>query len=173
MSAARPHDLPRAPKKRLRLASFGDSPPQSMRDGEVATRRAKTVVPAFWPVPGPLDAVLRAAPAHSAVTLCASSTGRPWTVNGFHASWRGCASVSRNKARPGRTSRSTGFAIKSRSFFAKQDMTSTIADALGQRTIEMARHYAKGIDSAGRCPASWRHPIGSWNRRRTKSVKPG
>src|SRR3954451_20795697 len=58
------------------------------RDGEIATRRAKTGEPVFWPVPSPLAAILDAAPGHAAVTLCANSDGRPWTVSGFRASWR-------------------------------------------------------------------------------------
>ena len=33
----------------------------------------------------------------------------------------------------------------------------TIADALGQKTLEMARHYAKGADPSRRC-AVWSAP---------------
>ena len=49
----------------------------------------------------------------------------------------------------------------------------TIADALGRRTIEMARHYAKGADlTAGTAAASFRsliesvivHPIAGRNQ---------
>ena len=46
----------------------------------IATRRSKTGEPGPWPCPAPLAAVLAAAPPHSAITLCASSTGRPWTL---------------------------------------------------------------------------------------------
>jgi integrase len=35
-----------------------------------------------------LAEILRDAPQHSAVTLCATSKGRPWTLSGFRASWR-------------------------------------------------------------------------------------
>jgi integrase len=63
-------------------------PRNHWRDGEIATSRSKTGEPVFWPVPGPLDAILRAAPRHDAVTLCATSAGRPWTLDGFRASWR-------------------------------------------------------------------------------------
>ena len=49
----------------------------------------------------------------------------------------------------------------------------TIADALGQKTIEMARHYAKGAD----LKPKMREVVASFdaelNRRRTKVVKPG
>jgi hypothetical protein len=63
-------------------------PRNPWRDGEIATRRAKTGEPVFWPVPAALDAILRAAPRHDAVTLCASSTCRPWTLDDLRASWR-------------------------------------------------------------------------------------
>ena len=58
------------------------------RDGEIATRRSKTGQPVFWPVPATLAAILATAPKHDAITLCANSTGRPWTLSGFRASWR-------------------------------------------------------------------------------------
>lgn len=46
----------------------------------------------------------------------------------------------------------------------------TIADALGQKTIEMARHYAKGADLRPKM----RRVVSSLelNKRRTKAVKP-
>jgi Na+/H+ antiporter NhaB len=48
----------------------------------------------------------------------------------------------------------------------------TIADALGQKTIEMARHYARGAD----LKRKMRGVVASFddevNRRRTKTVKP-
>jgi Na+/H+ antiporter NhaB len=47
-----------------------------------------------------------------------------------------------------------------------------IADALGQKTIEMARHYAKGAD----LKRKMRGVVTEWdaevNRRRTKVVRP-
>ena len=48
----------------------------------------------------------------------------------------------------------------------------TIADALGQKTIEMARHYARGAD----LKRKMRGVVASFDdevsRRRTKTVKP-
>ena len=48
----------------------------------------------------------------------------------------------------------------------------TIADALGQKTTDMARHYAKGADLRRKMHgvvASFDREV---NRRRTKAVKP-
>ena len=71
-----------APKDALVL------PKGSYKDGEIGTRRSKTGEPVFWECPAPLKAILDQAPAHDAITLCANSDGKPWTVSGFRASWR-------------------------------------------------------------------------------------
>ena len=63
-------------------------PRNHRRNGEIATRRAKTGEPVYWPIPAELEAVLMGAPEHAATTLCANSAGRPWTLCGFRASWR-------------------------------------------------------------------------------------
>jgi hypothetical protein len=51
-------------------------------------------------------------------------------------------------------------------------MRSLLADALGQKTIEMARHYARGAD----LKAKMRGVVATFDRevneRRTKAVKP-
>lgn len=59
-----------------------------IRDGALDARRGKTKVPMWIPLPAPLKAILAAAPAHSAITVCATSHGRPWTGSGLRASWR-------------------------------------------------------------------------------------
>jgi integrase len=119
----------------------------SIKGGEISTSRAKTGEPVFWPMPSPLAAILEAAPNHSAVTLCANSYGRPWTQMGFNTSWRTLRLrlESEGKVGPGLTLyglRHTVAVILRESGHDER----TIADALGQRTIEMARHYAKGAD---------------------------
>ena len=63
-------------------------PRNFFKDGEIATRRAKTGEPVFWRAPAELVTILATAPTHCAITLCASSAGTPWTLSGFRASWR-------------------------------------------------------------------------------------
>ncbi len=63
-------------------------PKSYYRNGSVATRRSKTSEPVLWPVPKPLRDILGEAPIHDALTLCANSNGRPWTLSGFRVSWR-------------------------------------------------------------------------------------
>ena len=48
----------------------------------------------------------------------------------------------------------------------------TIADALGQKTIEMARHYAKGADLKRKMRGVVTELDAEVNRRRTNVVKP-
>ncbi|MGH7917997.1 MAG: tyrosine-type recombinase/integrase [Candidatus Binataceae bacterium] len=128
----------------------GDSlklPRTFYKDRAIATARSKTSEPVFWPAPAPLRAILEAAPKHNAMTLCANSEGRPWTESGFRASWRSYRQRLRDAELigPGLTLyglRHTVAVILRECGFDER----TIADALGQRTIEMARHYAKGAD---------------------------
>jgi len=55
------------------------------KDSGIATRPSKTGAPVYWPAPAPLRATLKDAPQHGAITLCANSDGKPWTVSGFCA----------------------------------------------------------------------------------------
>lgn len=124
------------------------SPPRSFhRAGEIATQRSNTGEPVFWPIPHELAEILVTAPQHNATTLCANSNGLPWTESGFRASWRPIR-VRLEKAGhigPGLTLyglRKTVAVILREIGYDER----TIADALGQATTEMARHYAKGAD---------------------------
>ena len=155
------------PKDALRL------PRSFFKQGEIATRRSKTGEPVFWPAPTELTAILNKSRPHSAVTLCANSYGRPWTESGFRASW---ATVRKKLEKEGRVGpgltlyglRHTVAVILRECGFDER----TIADALGQKTIEMARHYAKGAD----LKRKMRGVVTQWdaevNRRRTRFVKP-
>jgi hypothetical protein len=143
------------------------------KGGEIATRRTKTGEPVFWPVPAPLKAVLRVSPRHDATTLVASSNGRPWTISGFRASWRKVR-IKLEKDEligPGLTLyglRHTVPVILSELGYDER----TIADALGQKTIEMARHYAKGANLTRKMRGVVKNFDAELARRRTTIVKP-
>jgi integrase len=155
------------PKDALRL-------PRSFYKGtEIATRRAKTGEPVFWPAPAPLQEVLSYGPGHDAVTLCVNSDGRPWTESGFRASWRPLRLHLERAGEigPGLTLyglRHTVAVILRECGFDER----TIADALGQKTIEMARHYARGADLKPKMRSVVEAFERSVNERRTKIVKP-
>jgi integrase len=144
-------------------------PRNFVKGGEIATTRSKTGGPVFWPMPRPLTAVLVDAPPHTAITLCANSKGRPWTMNGFRASW---AKVRIRLEKDGRIGagltlyglRHTVAVILRECGFDER----TIADALGQKTIEMARHYAKGADLRGKMRGVVKSFDAELAKRRTK-----
>lgn len=143
------------------------------KDGEIATSRSKTGEPVFWPAPTPLREILAAAAAHDAITLCANSRGRPWTTSGFRASWRAFQQDLLREGRigPGLTLyglRHTVAVILREAGFDER----TIADALGQKTIEMARHYARGADLRPKMRSVAAAFDREVNERRTKVVKP-
>lgn len=154
------------PKDALRL------PRSFCRGGEIATRRAKTGEPVFWPAPQALAAILEQAPTHTAITLCANSTGRPWTESGFRASWRTLRLALERQGRVGPGLTLYGLrhtvAVILREFGADER---TIADALGQKTIEMARHYARGADLKRKMRGVVTIFDAEVNRRRTNAVK--
>ncbi len=139
------------------------------KNGAIATRRSKTGEPIYWPVPAQLRDILDASLPHDAITLCVNSNGRPWTTSGFRASWRKLRVrlEQRGLVGPGLTLyglRHTVAVILRECGFDER----TIADALGQRTIEMARHYAKGADLAEKMRSVAERFEREVNRRRTK-----
>jgi integrase len=139
------------------------------RNGAIATRRSKTGEPVYWPASKPLRDTLEAAAKHDAITLCANLEGKPWTESGFRASWRTYRTKLRNVGAigPGLTLyglRHTVAVILRETGFDER----TIADALGQRTIEMARHYAKGADLTKKMRGVAKKFEREVNRRRTK-----
>ncbi|GJD52466.1 hypothetical protein OPKNFCMD_5232 [Methylobacterium crusticola] len=144
------------------------------RAGEIATRRAKTGEPVFWPVPSPLAAILDTAPQHSATTLCASSAGTPWTLSGFRASWRPIRMKLEEAGAigPGLTLYGLRHTVAVILREIGHDER-TIADALGQKTIEMARHYARGADLRPKMRGVVQSFDAEVNKRRTGVVKPG
>jgi integrase len=155
------------PKDALRL------PRSFFRNEEIATRRSKTGEPVFWPAPAELRSILGSAPAHTAITLCANSVGLPWTESGFRASWRKVrlGLEHAGKIAPGLTLYGLRHTVAVILREAGQDER-TIADALGQKTIEMARHYAKGADLRRKMTGVVTSFDAEVNRRRTEVVKP-
>ncbi|MGZ5874033.1 MAG: tyrosine-type recombinase/integrase [Bradyrhizobium sp.] len=143
------------------------------KDGDIATRRSKTGEPVFWPCPAQLKAILAEAPRHDAITLCANSRGKPWTQSGFNSLWQKFRRRLQREGRigPGLTLyglRHTVAVILREIGFDER----TIADALGQETIEMARHYAKGADLKPKMRSVVTQLDVEWDKRKTKTVKP-
>ena len=172
LDSARPHLLPALALMAFTGLGPGDAlrlPKAFYKDGKIATRRSKTGQPVYWPAPAPLRAVLKDAPNHGAITLCANSDGKPWTVSGFRASWRKfrVKLEADNRINSGLTlyglRHSVAVILRECGFDER-----TIADALGQKTIEMARHYAKGADLSKKMEGVAKKFGREVNRRRTK-----
>ena len=117
------------------------------KDGDIATRRSKTGEPVFWQCPAQLVEILAAAPQHDAITLCANSDGKPWTVSGFNSTWQ---KVKRQLVKDGKFSSTlTLYGLRHTVAVILRELgydDRTIADALGQSDPKMALHYAKGAD---------------------------
>jgi integrase len=173
--------VPRHMKPALALMMFcGLGPKDALKlpcsfycDGEIATQRSKTGEPIFWPAPAELRAILESAPKHNAITLCVNSNGKPWTESGFRASWRKERIKLEKTARVG--SGLTLYGLRHTVAVILREAgydERTIADALGQKTIEMARHYAKGADLRPKMRSVVSVLDAELNKRRTKTVKP-
>lgn len=148
-------------------------PRSAIAGGKLDVRRGKTGAAVWLPLPAQLEAELRAAPPHSAVTVCANSQGRPWTVSGFRASWR-TVRLRLEEAEavaPGLTLKGLRHTVATILAEAGFD-DRTIADVLGQRTTAMAQHYSRRADRSRKMAGVVESFDAEVNRRRTGVVKP-
>ncbi len=172
---------PRHMQRPLGLMMFAGMGPKDVltlprsffKDNEIASRRSKTGEPVFWPCPAPLIEIISNTPQHDAITLCANSRGRPWTVSGFNSSW---LKVKRDLEMDGAIgSGLTLYGLRHTVAVILREIgydERTIADALGQETIEMARLYAKGADLKPKMRGVVKRFDEELNKRKTKAVKP-
>jgi integrase len=111
------------------------------------TRKTRQLV--TWPVGAALLNILNRAPSHEAPTLAANSRGETWTSDGFRASWRKLRVELENSGAISKGLTFHGLRHTVASILAEEGFDSrTIADALGQATEEMARHYSRDADRA-------------------------
>ncbi len=155
------------PQDALRL------PKTAIGDGKIDTRRGKTGAGTKLPLPGPVIEAIAAAPAHDAITLCANSRGKPWTVSGFRASWRPVRQKleAQGLVAPGLTLKGLRHTVATILAEIGYDER-TIADALQQRTTAMARHYSDQADKTRKLTGVVADFEAELNKRRTKNVKP-
>lgn len=148
-------------------------PRTAIVNGMIDTRRGKTDGEVLLPLLPPVQAAFEAAPAHDAITLCANSYGRPWSVSGFRASWRPIklALEEDKRVRPGLTLKGLRHTVATilREMGADYE---TIANVLGQKTEVMAKHYSRRADVTKRTSAAVTDLSAEMNRRKTKVVKP-
>ncbi|MET1414403.1 tyrosine-type recombinase/integrase [Roseibium sp. HPY-6] len=149
-------------------------PKAFFKDSAIATVRSKTGTPVYWRVIEPLKSILDAAQAHEAMTLCANSRGRPWTVSGFRASWRKVRVELENKdqVQSGLTLYGLRHTVATILREAGLDER-TIADALGQKTEAIVRHYSRTANLKRKMIGVGTVFESEVNNRRTRTVKPG
>ncbi|MBW0004061.1 MAG: tyrosine-type recombinase/integrase [Hyphomicrobiales bacterium] len=97
----------------------------------------------------------------------------PWTESGFRASWRKLRLVLERQGRIG--SGLTLYGLRHTVAVTLREAghdERTIADALGQKTLEMARHYARDADPRRKMTVVVTSLNEEVNRRRTQIVKP-
>ena len=147
---------------------------RSAYDGSsIATTTRKSGQSVYWPCPIALKQILDSAPPHNAVTLAVNSHGRPWTQAGFRASWRKFRIGLEHKGMVGPGLTIHGLRHTVGTILAEEGFDNrTIADALGQATEAMAKHYSRDADRTRVMQGVVRRLDRSENIRRAKVVKP-
>ncbi|EIE49605.1 integrase family protein [Citreicella sp. 357] len=134
--------------------------------------RGKTAHEVAIPIGPTLQAALDAAPAHDAVTILATSTGKPWTYNGFSTVWHRYKKTleAEGAVQPGLTLKGLRHTVATTLREAGLEERQ-IADLLGQKTPSMARHYSRSANLADRNRITM-ETLEKENERRSKVVKP-
>jgi integrase len=142
-------------------------PRNAVVDGKLDMRRGKTSEPVWQPLPTLVTEATARAPNHSAVTLCANSKGRPWTVSGYRASWRPIRRKLEieGAVQPGLTLKGLRHTAATILREMNYDYTQ-IAEFLGQRTEVMAKHYSRRADRSRHMTAMIKDFGGEVNKRR-------
>lgn len=134
--------------------------------------RDKTQERAAVPINSVLAAELERAPNHDAVTILASSTGKPWTYDGFASGWHRLKRKLERQGVIGKglTPKGLRHTMATMLREAGQDERA-ISDLLAQKSKVMGLHYSRNADLAQKN----KHTMDAWekeNKRRSKVVKP-
>ena len=134
--------------------------------------RGKTGHDVAIPIGPTLEKALDAAPAHDAVTILATSAGKPWTYNGFSTVWHRFKKKleAEEAVQPGLTLKGLRHTVATTLREAGLEERQ-IADLLGQKTPSMARHYSRSANLAERNRITV-ETLEKENARRSKVVKP-
>ncbi len=153
------------PQDALRL------PRIAVSGGKLDTRRGKTGVAVWVPLPKPVLDAIAEQPEHNAITLCANSYGKPWTVSGFRASWRPVRVKleEAGQVQPGLTLKGLRHTVATILREMGKDY-SAIAEMLGQKTEAMARHYSRRADMSKKMTETIADFEAEVNRRKTPNV---
>ncbi|MEW9838557.1 tyrosine-type recombinase/integrase [Mesorhizobium marinum] len=148
-------------------------PRTAVSDGMINARRGKTGEAIWLPLPSPVVDALASAAAHDAITCCANSRGKPWSVSGFRASWRPIRMKLETAGVVEKGLTLKGLRHTVATILAEMGYDDrTIADMLSQKTEAMARLYSRRANKTRKLSAVVKDFEAEVNRRRTKAVKP-
>lgn len=134
--------------------------------------RGKTGEEVAIPIGPTMQRALDVAPVHHAVTILATSRGKPWTYNGFSTVWYRFKKKlePESMVQPGLTLKGLRHTVATTLREAGLEERQ-IADLLGQKTPTMARHYSRSANLADRNRITM-EALETENERRSKVVKP-
>lgn len=145
----------------LREGDVLSLPKTAFQNGVLRLTTAKRNVPVEIPCPNPLVDAISNAPPNDSIRLCANSRGKPWTQDGFRASFfRFIRSLeSRGLVEEGLTFHGlrTSLAEELRSHHLDDR---TIADALAHTSVSSTSTYLKSADRR----FSWERVVQALNR---------
>lgn len=117
------------------------------KDGVFDLNRQKTGNPVWKPAPAVLKQIIGAMPKHDAITLLANSYGKPWTKSGFDASWKTFRNKLVDGGQIGKGLTLKGLRHTHATMLREQgEDNRTIADALGDKSEAMGKHYSRDAD---------------------------
>lgn len=138
-------------------------PKTAIKDGQINTRRQKTGEPVWVPLPKPvIDAIALREAAEAgkglpdATTFCHTRDGRPRTQSGMDSIWYRLRAklVKEGKLPVDAVLTLKGLRHTVGTMLAEMGYDDrTIADMLGQKTIQMAQHYSKHADRSRKLTA--------------------
>ena len=148
-------------------------PEPAIKGGAHSLNRTNAGEPVYWPIPEPLLEILKSAEPHDAVAVAANSRGCPWTIDGFRASWAKLRKRLQSEERIGAGLTLYGLRHTVAVLLRKLGYNErNIADALGQGSESMARHYSRGASRKNVRTGIVKDLDAERNKRRSKSVKP-
>lgn len=122
-------------------------PNRALTDTHLDTKRGKTSEPVWFALPAKARELLARSPRHDGVQRFSAPDGQPLTYWKLDRMWRPIRSrlEKAEKVEPGLTLKGLRHTVAT--ILSEMGMDErTIADYLGQKTIEMARHYSRRAD---------------------------
>jgi len=121
----------------------------ALRDGHIWRVTGKTGQEVSLPVHPGLAEIFAAAPTHNAVTLVATSGGKPWTSSGFKCSFKKAMTRLADERKVGSDLTFHGLRHTVGTLLVEAGVELDIVRRwLGQKTLAMAIHYSEGADTS-------------------------